>query len=123
MRDKLTDLVWMRCPAGYSWNASAGTCGGEGRQFTWQQALEHAAAAGGKWRLPNTKELESLVKRNCFAPAVEVSVFSGLDLASHWTSTAALQGTGAWSVNLRNGTLTVTDKTNLYSVRLVRDAN
>lgn len=123
VRDKLTDLIWMRCPAGYNWNAAELVCTGEGSLFSWVAALEYAAAAGAGWRLPNTKELESLVQRDCFDPAVETSVFSSLQLGYHWTSTAALEGSGAWALNMRNGGLTVTDKTNLYSVRLVRDVH
>lgn len=126
--DKRTGLTWMRCPVGYEWLVNQNQCverAGGISTFTWQEALAYADAAvdesGNHWRLPNTKELESLLKRNCHDPAIETSIFSDLALANHWTSTAAYGYYGnAWAVNFRDGSHITADKQNAYSIRLVR---
>lgn len=126
--DKRTGLTWMRCPVGYQWLANQNQCverAGAISLFTWQEALAYADAAvdeqGNPWRLPNTKELESLLKRNCHDPAIETAVFSDLKLANHWSSTAAYGYFGnAWAVNFRDGSHITADKQNAYAIRLVR---
>ena len=77
--DQTTHLQWQRCAAGFGWSATGNLCSplaGQVTDFTWQEALVYAknfAGASG-WRLPNTKELESLVKRSCSLKAVRASV-------------------------------------------------
>ncbi len=122
--DQATGLDWKRCPEGYDWFAdlcvaqpSAPTT------FTWGEALNHTAplTEASGWRLPNTKELESLLKRNCSNPAIETTVFSSLELLNHWTSTAAVGYEGsAWAVNFIDGGHITADKESEYMIRLVR---
>ncbi len=128
--DTKTGLTWMRCPVGFAWNESSQDCVeqlNEKSSFSWQEALSFASTAtdsnGTPWRLPNTKELHSLVKLSCYEPAIETSVFSTLPITTHWTSTPSLSSAGAWSVNFRSGGQIPVDKQNTYFIRLVRDNN
>lgn len=120
--DTVTGLIWQRCPAGYHWEGA--TCSEvpeTQKSFTWQQALQYAQAVGQGWRLPNVKELESLVKRNCWSPAIESDVFSSVELGYMWTSTgvAAYYG-NAWAVYFLDGGVVSQAKDIQYKVRLVK---
>lgn len=59
--DKETNLTWMRCSLGQSWDGK--TCNGEAKEYTWRDAikLKHNFAGSTAWRLPTIDELESLV--------------------------------------------------------------
>lgn len=88
--DQLTGLVWLK---------NANPFGPK----TWEQALQacNALASGsyglgddsrpGDWRLPNIKEIESLVNYGAFAPCLPEGwdkVFTGVQPSSYWTSTS-----------------------------------
>ncbi len=77
--DKTTGLQWQRCSQGQAW--SSGTCTGTATAHTWQAALQLAEAASyaGKsdWRLPNIKELASIVEQACNYPSIDLAVFPG----------------------------------------------
>lgn len=127
VKDQVTRLIWLRCPLGFSWSQAEASCEedvGAKTAFTWAQALSHAAALNGNWRVPNSKELESLVKRDCYNPAIETEVFSSLDLDYMWSSTPASAYFGnAWAIQFRNGGVVSVDKENEYKVRLVKGAH
>jgi hypothetical protein len=74
--DTLTGLIWQRCAEGMTWNSAAQTCDGDELGFYWLEALDYAKAhrAGG-WRLPNIKELRSLVDYETPAPAIDHVAF------------------------------------------------
>lgn len=69
-RDPKTNLVWMRCSLGQTWNGK--TCTGEAKGYTWQQALDAAKAfnqhgffKGGfggyqDWIVPHIEDLSTL---------------------------------------------------------------
>lgn len=60
--DTMTGLVWRRCAEGTFWNDGGQSCDGEATEFTWEHALDYAKAnREGGWRIPNVKELFSLV--------------------------------------------------------------
>jgi len=70
--DTVTGLIWKRCAEGMIY--SGGTCAGTAATFTWEGALAHAATQSG-WRMPNLKELKSLVETACFEMALNQIVF------------------------------------------------
>ncbi len=82
-----TGLMWMKCPLGQS-GSDCGT--GEADTYTWDNALEAAAAsvfAGHTdWRLPNVKELNSIVEYRCQGPAINEEVFPGTGTSDFWSS-------------------------------------
>jgi len=88
VKDNLTGLVWLK-------NAS---CFG---QQTWTNALSNSNAlasgacgltdgsAAGTWRLPNIKELQSLIDFGQFLPALPAGhPFSGVQFGEYWSSTS-----------------------------------
>lgn len=96
-KDQLTGLVWMRCSLGQIWNGK--TCEGQVMKTTWQGALEEVrrinarkeGVAGSKaWRLPNIKELNTLIERQCMQPAINIEVFPNTSNWYYWSSTPAM---------------------------------
>jgi hypothetical protein len=78
--------------------------------LNWSQALQQAEAStslGFDWRLPNKKELGSLMDLACIAPAINTDVFPRVGTATNhflWTSTsAATNGKQAWALYYHNG--------------------
>ena len=100
-----TGLIWMRCAQGQQW--SGGTCSGNPGSYTWQQALQAAKAANdgagtaGKtdWRLPNVKELQSIVEQRCYYPAINTEIFPNAPASYFWSASAyAYSSDSAWYV-------------------------
>lgn len=60
VEDRHTGLVWRRCEEPQTWNGKR--CTWTAKRYNYVQAVQHAAAQPG-WRLPNVKELNSLVER------------------------------------------------------------
>jgi hypothetical protein len=105
--------------------------------FKWVAQLNAATFAGyGDWRVPNVKELQSLVDYNIVKPAI-AAAFAGnscsscSDLAdpacsctqpeNYWSSTTlAPANDGAWVVYFANGTVVFNVKTSTFFVRAVR---
>lgn len=90
---KATGLVWMRCALGQKWDGK--DCTGTAATHEWQKALQAAAAfnvTGGfaghaDWRLPNIKELDSIVEIQCHSPAINLQVFPQTPQARFWSGT------------------------------------
>ena len=85
------------------------------------------------WRLPNVKELQSIVNYENFVPSVSpafntacaatctVLTCSCTAASDYWSSsTLANSPTGAWDVNFSNGLVNSVDKSNTFHVRAVR---
>jgi hypothetical protein len=96
-------------------------------------ALNTAEFAGyDDWRLPNVKELQSIVNYGAVNPAVSAVFNTGCAAgctvltcsctasSSHWSSTAYEAPSFAWFVVFADGGVLVADKTALFSVRAVR---
>lgn len=98
--DKITGLIWRRCSAGQIW--SMGECVGSAKWYTHEQALAYARDQIG-WRLPNVKELSSLVDRGCINPAIDSTIFPGTVFNLYRTSSSAMGGRTTWSVDFAIG--------------------
>lgn len=124
--DKKTELVWMRCTLGQTWDGSV--CKGSASSHDWQQALQKAKnsvfAGQSDWRLPNLKELQSLIEGRCFSPAVNKAIFpnpSSTSFRSFWSSTPDTDNNGgSWGVDFNYGLGKAFSKSSALSVRLVR---
>lgn len=95
--DRLTGLTWPQ-------NANLA-----GFPVTWQEALDYVAAMNrekafghGDWRLPNRRELRSLMSHQTRKPALpEGHLFVNVFLGWYWTSTtAAINSSYAWYVHM-----------------------
>jgi hypothetical protein len=105
--DALTTLTWRRCPEGATF--AAGACDGAISLFLHDAALQRAASeassTGLAWRLPDIKELSSLVDRRFFHPAIDPTLFPNTPLYTMWSGTPYLPDPRflAWGVNFASG--------------------
>lgn len=125
--DTATGLVWRRCAEGQAWTGS--TCGGTPMTFTWQAALDHAkqqaSATHVAWRVPNIKELSSLVDRQHTWPALDPVVFPGATSGNYQSATPMRYDDelfGVKFVNFDLGSIQPWDLLDLAALRLVRNA-
>jgi hypothetical protein len=113
VRDNLTGLIWLK-------NASCDELGPLMRgDAIWRDALELAntledgicgltdGSVAGTWRLPNIKELQSLIDFGQFNPALPAGhPFSDVWLAIYWSSTTvAGNELSAWVIFPQDGTI------------------
>jgi len=115
--DSTTQLTWKRCPEGLS---GASCESGTANTYTWSDAL---ALEVGTWRLPNIKELASLVETACYGPAINLSLFPNTPNKFFWSSSPDASGVGdAWLVNFIYGHISRSHypKASYPYVRLVR---
>ncbi len=126
--DTKTGLMWKKCMEGVS-GANCG--GGSADSFTWQAALQRPGVVNGggfagnsDWRLPNIKELRSIVEVKCFDPAINLTRFPNTPASVVWSgSPIASNSSGAWGVGFDDGVSSYGDgcyRDGSYQVRLVR---
>jgi len=124
--DSRTGLEWKRCAEGRQWDGS--TCvldtSLSGTYFTWAQAQDLAKNSGflgGGWRLPNKKELESIVEQSCWQPPIDWAFFPFTSQGNYWTSSSFVpNSSSAWFVDFYFGRDDHRSKGDAVHVRLVR---
>lgn len=118
VRDMLTGLIWTR-------NANIGAF-----PVSWQEALaqisllsEDSYAGFQDWRLPNRRELRSLMSYQARKPSLpEGHPFENVFLGWYWTSTsAAINPAYAWYVHLEGARMFYGRKDQNYLFWPVRD--
>ena len=114
--DNKTGLMWLKDANNYN----------GGAMQTWEAALsgcESFSYAGySDWRLPNGRELESIVDAGEQNPAINTTYFLNTESSQYWTSTTYVPNASyAWHVRFGNGVVDYggTKTANLY-VRPVR---
>jgi hypothetical protein len=120
--DKATGLMWKRCAEGRS---GADCSSGSVATYNWGQALVQAAnsayAGYSDWRLPNLKELASLVEERCYGPAINLTVFPGTASDGYWAASPyANVPVYAWNVAFDGGYSGYDYRYYGLAVRLVR---
>lgn len=126
--DVVTGLMWKRCVEGMTWDGA--TCAGDvNLSFMLAGAIGRAAevatagfAGHTDWRLPNQKELLSLVEWACAHPAINPTAFPATPDEEYWTATPGeVTSPGdARAVRIWDGSDVVTNKGIFNWVRLVR---
>jgi hypothetical protein len=106
--DNKTDLTWMRCSLGQTWSAGESSCTGTASKYNWQNALTAANstdfAGQNDWRLPNIKELKSIVEQACIFPAINDIIFPNTQSAYYWSSSPSARSHDyAWIVDFDYG--------------------
>lgn len=121
-----TGLMWKRCAEGLSGETCAT---GVPTNPSWSDALAAAAnstfAGFTDWRLPNIKELQSIVETCGYDPATNQNIFPASPSAASSTlfwsaSTDVYNPANAWIILFERGGGVATDKASRLSVRLVR---
>ena len=126
--DQQTQLMWKRCSEGLSGD----DCGqGSVRLLNWENALKRADMANkenfaqyNNWRLPNFKEMLSLVAYDREKPAINLMVFPNVASdAFFWTSSPDINNNlHTWHVNMHRGFLGSQSRDGAdLQVRLVRN--
>lgn len=121
--DNLTGLIWTKdanAPGPAGCNPAANK--------TWQAALDYVACLnadsylGGGWRLPNRKELRSLIDYSQNAPALASGhPFTSVQVGYYWSSTTdTADSADAWAVLMGYGHTMSLAKTLSNSVWTVR---
>jgi len=108
--DKVTKLTWQRTldMATRSWSEANAYCAG-------------LMLAGPGWRLPNMKELQTLVDERATSPAIAGAAFPGTPSEAFWTSSPLVGGPAeAWFVNFYSGVSYTNVLENPYRARCVR---
>lgn len=124
VNDAQTGLIWQRCTAAQVWNNTTSTCTGGITLYPHADALAYAKTQT-VWRLPNVKELASLVNTTRVSPAIDVAAFPGMPSATgvgYWSSTPDVQTpASAWSVDFSGlGAVASQARSSSNFVRLVR---
>jgi len=123
--DSKTGLMWKKCMEGVTGNL----CNtGAAATFTWQTALQQPGVVNGvgfagysDWRLPNIKELTSIVEERCYDPAINLTRFPNTPPSVVWSgSPVAYDSYSAWVVNFSNGGSSNYYRGYYVQVRLVR---
>jgi hypothetical protein len=128
--DRQSKLMWTRCSAGQQW--AAGTCAGTPAAYAWnaaEQLVTEVNLAGtyffSDWRIPQLKELSTLVERRCSNPRVNLNVFPNTPPGIYWTATSR-PGTRdqafAYVLDFGNEGIDYRAKEQASHVRLVRRA-
>ena len=127
VRDLQTGFIWQRCSLGQTGSACAGTP----YRYTWQDALQAGETArqttGKAWRLPNIKELDSIVENGCYEPSINSEIFPNTVSGGYWSASKVPVQAEAWYMTFSLGypwtTGTVWAPLNppILYVRLVRD--
>ncbi|CAK0758973.1 conserved exported hypothetical protein [Gammaproteobacteria bacterium] len=120
--DGCTGLMWAKCSVGQIYGGDA--CTGTASGLTWTQALTAAKdtrlANYNDWRLPNIKELISLVDYGRYSPSIDGNYFP-TSASGFWSASASAGYSGsAWYVHFYDGYAYSGAKGDAFQVRLVR---
>ena len=122
--DSATGLIWQRCIFGQT---GIGCNEGSNSTYNWPSALQAAETesddTGLPWRVPNVRELRSIVEEKCDNPSINLSIFP--NTPSSYFRTSSPYANGAWVVVFNDGN---SERfTNImignYHIRLVRDGS
>lgn len=133
-------LMWKRCLEGQAFSDNGtsddyldDTCTGSAPRMNWKAALNQAQTANSAndsgyndWRVPNSKELGSIVEYCRRRPAINTDVFRDfptLDSVRVWSSSPETYPdtlVGAWGANFAYGSASWYQRSDTNRVRLVR---
>ena len=122
--DSKTGLMWKKCMEGITGNLCDT---GAAATFTWQTALQQPGvvnvsgfATHQDWRLPNIKELTSIVEEQCYDPSINLNRFPNTPISVVWSGSPYADGSVyAWHVEFSYGSSGYNDRFTNNQARLV----
>ncbi len=122
--DNITNLVWQKCSAGLVSTPTCTNTPSPAITPTWTAGISYCEvlSLGGftDWRLPNAKELSSLVDDTRFNPSID-PLFPNTLSSGYWLSTTNAGNTpNAWYVDFNDGSVVSYFKGFQRYVRCVR---
>lgn len=121
--DLSTNLIWQRCSVGQQWTGTQ--CSGQAQALTWADALKQVGQPNSVWRVPNIRELHSLIEDACYDSSINPTFFPDTPAQYYWSSSPSTTNQQtAWSVDFNTGVSgTPRPRSSLYFVRLVRSVS
>ena len=136
--DVKSNLLWSKCTLGQTYNQVDNSCsnGGATSYTTWQEALQATETPVNTtvgtitgFRLPNIKELTSIVNYQCVFPAVDEALFPSTENEPYWTNTPDAPRSGAQIntglnglvINFATGEEFIDQDRDRILIRLVKD--
>ena len=120
VKDTQTGLIWQRCSLGQTWSDTS-SCTGTATTYNWTNALQTAKNMGNGWRVPNIKELDSLIEQACYSPSINETYFPNTQSNWYWSSSpVANRSSYAWVVYFSYGYFGNGSQYGYAYVRLVR---
>ncbi len=123
--DRHTGLVWARCAHGQV--LTGDQCLGQAGTYTHEEALRFAStwtsSDGKRWRLPNRRELLSIVEFGCNYPAIDRTAFPNTPAVWFWSTTPySADSNKAWPIHFETGAVPgfASYRSNSHVIRLVR---
>ncbi len=106
--DLKNKIEWLKCSTGQQWSDDKKSCLGNPVKLDYK-AIEEAniqlnEQIDGNWRLPDRKELESLICKNCEGVKIDTKLFPNTPAEPFWTSQRNWWSPKFfWSVNFFTG--------------------
>jgi len=127
VEDTATGLMWQGCTAGKHGASCDENDADAGGPHVWKSALAYCEglswAGHDDWRLPNRKELFSIVDDRRTAPAMDIVAFPGAPPAGSFLSSTgdAYFPIETWTISIEDGSVWEYLKDSIGSVLCVRD--
>ena len=125
--DKVTGLMWQQCTIGLNGENCES---GEASKFTWAEALQYPSqkeslatfAGHDDWRMPNIRELTSIIEVQCAGPSINTTVFPNTPSEHVWSSSPYdFYPHYSWFLNFSDGIHTYSERIDKKVIRLVRN--
>jgi len=126
--DIVAGLIWQKCSLGQEYKN--GQCLSEPTNYnTWSEALVASKVEydkGEGLRLPNIKELGSIVERGCLSPAIDLAVFPSTPSSIYWSNTISINSDGSLTeskgrvIDFLSGVEFIADVNEAKYIRLVK---
>ena len=119
--DNVTSLMWQMDHDGllYNWFEATGTFDAINNPGTTDVCGELTLGGYTNWRLPERRELESIVDYGVVNPAIDTDYFPNTGIFNYWSSTEH-DSTAAWYGKFADGSIKQGDKTTRIHLRCVR---